>query len=174
MPRKGTREAWLALRLLQHELAKYFGLQRIREKKELQTYLHFLPASLNIWCTYLLYNALYASPGANKSCQPQQICNSVCAIVMIYVPSGCIVERFLLPVGLIYSSFNTLLDFCVLQLFLFEGLVGHKTSGIATGCSGTGGAQKWFSFSTFSVSWKIRTSSKMLVVMYSVPDSHDW
>ena len=31
--------------------------------------------------------------------------------------------KILLPVGLIYSSFNTLLDFCVLQLFLLEGLV---------------------------------------------------
>ena len=95
-PRKGTREAWLALHLLQHKLGKYFGLQRLRGQKELQSYLHSLPASLNIWkwCTYLLYNAFYASPRANKSCHPQQICNSVCAIVMIYVSSGCIMERF--------------------------------------------------------------------------------
>lgn len=42
-----------------------------------------------------------------------------------------------------------------------EGLAGHKTSSTATGCAGT-------------VSWKIGNTGRMLVVMYSVPYSHDW
>ena len=42
-----------------------------------------------------------------------------------------------------------------------EGLAGHKTGHTATGCEGT-------------VSWKIGNTSRMLVVMYSVPYSHDF
>ena len=42
-----------------------------------------------------------------------------------------------------------------------EGLAGHKSSSTATGCTGT-------------VAWKIGTTNKMVVVMYSVPYSHDW
>jgi len=42
-----------------------------------------------------------------------------------------------------------------------EGLAGHKSSGTATGCAGT-------------VSWKIGNTDKILVVMYSLPYSHDF
>ena len=42
-----------------------------------------------------------------------------------------------------------------------EGLAGHKSSSTATGCTGT-------------VAWKIGKTNKMVVVMYSVPYSHDW
>ena len=48
------------------------------------------------------------------------LCNSY-DLCVIWLYHG----KILLPVGLIYSSFNTLLDFCVLQLFLLKGLVGH-------------------------------------------------
>eukprot|EP00091_Calanus_sinicus_P003165 TRINITY_DN13321_c0_g1_i1.p1 TRINITY_DN13321_c0_g1~~TRINITY_DN13321_c0_g1_i1.p1 ORF type:complete len:203 (-),score=46.92 TRINITY_DN13321_c0_g1_i1:39-647(-) len=41
-----------------------------------------------------------------------------------------------------------------------EGMAGHKVANTATGCSGT-------------VSWTIG-HQKMLVVMYSIPYSHDW
>lgn len=42
-----------------------------------------------------------------------------------------------------------------------EGLAGHKAGSTATGCTGT-------------VAWKIGTTNKMVVVMYSVPYSHDF
>ena len=42
-----------------------------------------------------------------------------------------------------------------------EAMAGHKVSDTATGCVGT-------------VSWKLGDWDKMLVVMYSVPYSHDF
>jgi len=42
-----------------------------------------------------------------------------------------------------------------------EGLAGHKSDFTATGCVGT-------------VSWKIGNTGKILVVMYSIPYSHDF
>ena len=42
-----------------------------------------------------------------------------------------------------------------------ENVYGHSAAGTATGCSGT-------------IAWKIGKTNKMLVVMYSVPYSHDF
>merc|ERR1711862_165333 len=42
-----------------------------------------------------------------------------------------------------------------------EAMYGHKTSDAATGCVGT-------------VAWKLEGKGKMLVVMYSIPYSHDF
>ena len=42
-----------------------------------------------------------------------------------------------------------------------HGVVGHKTSNTATGCAGV-------------LSWEIEDSGEKLVVMYSVPYSHDF
>ena len=42
-----------------------------------------------------------------------------------------------------------------------ENVFGHKVGDTSTGCSGT-------------IAWKIGKTNKMLVVMYSVPYSHDF
>ena len=42
-----------------------------------------------------------------------------------------------------------------------HGVVGHKTSGTATGCAGV-------------VSWNIKDNNEKLVLMYSIPYSHDF
>ena len=47
------------------------------------------------------------------------------------------------------------------KMGVMENVYGHKVSDTATGCSGT-------------IAWKIGKTNKMLVVMYSVPYSHDW
>jgi len=51
--------------------------------------------------------------------------------------------------------------YCPVKPGMKESMSGHKTANSATGCVGT-------------ISWKIGDTNKMLVVMYSVPYSHDW
>ena len=42
-----------------------------------------------------------------------------------------------------------------------HGVVGHKTANAATGCAGV-------------ISWEIKDSDEKLVLMYSIPYSHDF